>query len=48
MLGCLIESVLGSLFGGATEQKHDVERKVRRIMVVIVILFLMGLVLLAN
>lgn len=43
MLGCFIESILGSLFGGANKLKNETERKVRRIMVPLVILFLIGL-----
>lgn len=43
MLGCLIESILGSLFGGANNPKNETERKVRRVMVPLVIFFLIGL-----
>lgn len=43
MLGCFLESVLGSLFGGTNKPKNETERKVRRVMVPLVILFLIGL-----
>jgi len=44
MFGCFLESLLGSLFGGANKPKNETERKVRRVMVPLVILFLVGLV----
>lgn len=43
MVGCFLESILGSLFGGANKPKNETERKVRRVMVPLVILFLIGL-----
>lgn len=43
MLGCFIESLLGSLFGGANKPKNEAERKVHRVMVALVMLFLVGL-----
>lgn len=43
MLGCFIESLLGSLFGGANNPRNQTERKVRRVMVPLVIFFLIGL-----
>lgn len=44
MISCFIESLLGSLFGGANTPKTETERKVRRVMVPLVIIFLVGLV----
>jgi hypothetical protein len=44
MLGCFLESVLGSMFGGANKPRNGTERKVRRLLVPLVILFLIGLV----
>lgn len=43
MLGCFLESILGSLFAGANKPKNETERKARRVMVPLVILFLIGL-----
>lgn len=43
MFGCFLESILGSLFGGANKPKNETERKVRRVMVPLVIFFLIGL-----
>lgn len=43
MLGCFLESILGSLFGGANKPRNETERKVRRVMVPLVIFFLIGL-----
>lgn len=44
MLSCFIESILGSLFGGPNTPKTATERKVHRVMVLLVIVFLVGLV----
>lgn len=43
MFGCFLESLLGSLFGGANKPKNETERKVRRVMVPCVIVFIIAL-----
>jgi hypothetical protein len=43
MLGCFLESILSSLFGGANNPRNETERKVRRVMVPLVIFFLIVL-----
>lgn len=43
MLGCFLESILVSLFGGANKPTNETERKVRRVMVPLFLFFLIGL-----
>lgn len=43
MLGCFIESILGSLFGPANKPKNETERKIHRVMTLLIILFGIGL-----